>query len=754
MNLPTVHKKKALLVTLMALALVLMYLHSVSTAFRQSTVWNGPYLSAAANLSWPLAFNIDNGEIQIFNALDDTWDEDRYRFGKSATLTHYQYNDLGYVYLIWVAKKSFPFAGDQQAIILLQALVHLLLCGLLLYDAHFSKSWRVLFFVLYAINPLILKYVVFNHYYFWQSVPSLLLLVVAHRRVQPALLWTGLVLWPWALLARTTGLLAAPLIVYFLYRHYGYRLTLLAVVYCLVVGVVFFKPSEKNIWHTAYIGTGAYQNPYGIKLSDEEGFALYQKAYGQPLSGATGGNVYQPEVYQQYKALSKSTFLSQLGESPWLYLKNAIANTLGAFSLGYLTGRPDWMNYVLALTGLGIVVFFVKLGLWVPLIGVALLSLSYTLYYPPIPAYTFGSYALLAGGLATGIGKLRNRARGRILYLSFNDGSDMRINKEIRTLSRLAPVDMVALGTDATQCYAAAASNRLHYIHGSRKTPGTLLRYILKSASLLTTGNFQSVHIINEPQLLLLWPFLWFQKQVVLDIFDSLFLRKNRPGNQWAWIKRIVYAPVDRVLVTDENRLGLLPDFLKARAFIVPNYPYRLAALPARQRAPHLTLMYFGWLGELRGTETVRELLDADPTLRVIMAGWLADEPSRLLTQHPRVEWLGVLPQAEATHLAAQRADYILCVYAPINDNNINASPNKIYDAIQTGTPVIINAEVKVSGFVDQHGIGYVLPQYRPAHYKAMARELFQKRTSYTYDKALQEEYTWERVEDILLSAH
>lgn len=330
----------------------------------------------------------------------------------------------------------------------------------------------------------------------------------------------------------------------------------------------------------------------------------------------------------------------------------------------------------------------------------------------------------------------------------------MRINKELRTLGRVASVELVALGPDRTQCYAATLVHTLHFIEGERSSKSTLLRYFLRCISLLVRRQYHSVHIINEPQLIALWLFAWFQKRVVLDLFDSIFLRKNKPGNQWLWIKKATYAPVSEIIVTDENRVNLLPDFLKKEAHVLPNYPNQVGDLPSKKRSPYLTIMYYGWLGELRGTRTIRELLAANPDLRVLMAGWVADAPSRALTLHPRVEWLGVLPQAEALRVVAERADYILCVYAPVNDNNINASPNKIYDAMLTRTPVIMNAEVKVSAFVKDLQLGYVMPGYACTDFALLAGELIKHRDAYIFDPMLCQSYTWEKVEDVLIKAH
>ena len=744
---------KIYLTVCIALALLLMHLYNVSTSFRQSTVWTGPYLSAAANLSWPLSFKIDVEEIKHFNVLDDTKTEDQYQFHPSAKLVPYTYNDLGYVYLIWLAKKLFFFLGDQHAIMFLQALVHLILC-MLLTDRAVPKVWRVGYFLLYTINPLVLRYVVFNHYYFWQSIPSLLVVFLSLRGTKPTFLYLALFLLPWTSLARTTTILVLPVILFLLYRYYNPRLMLAAIGYFALVWMFFYKPTQKNIWHTAYIGTGAYHNPYGIALNDNDGFELYTKTFGSKLSASTGGNVYEPKIYAQYKTLTKNTFLTQFYDVPALYLKNAFVNFLGAYSLGYLAGKPDWMNYLLSLSGLGVILLFIRYRQWEFLMSIGLLSFAFTPYYPPVPAYMYANYALIAGGIATCFMKFRANERKEILYLSFNDGSDMRINKELRTLSQLASVTLMAIGTDNSQCYATPFAHTLHFVNGSRKSVATLIRYFSRSAYLLLTKSYHSVHIINEPQLIVLWPFLWVQKNVVLDIFDSLFLRRNLPKNRAYWLKKLVYAPVNRAIVTDENRLELLPDFLQEKSVVVPNYPYELQVLPQKERSTNLTLMYYGWLGELRGTETVRHLLAADPGLHVIMAGWLADEPSHALTRHPRVEWLGVLPQAEAMHIAAVKADYIMCVYAPSNDNNINASPNKIFDAIQTQTPVIINAEVKVSEFVKANQMGYILNQYSPSDYASLARTLYLQRESYEFSASLRKKYSWENAELALLTAH
>lgn len=342
----------------------------------------------------------------------------------------------------------------------------------------------------------------------------------------------------------------------------------------------------------------------------------------------------------------------------------------------------------------------------------------------------------------------------KLLYISLNDGSDMRINKEVKTLATRFEVDFVGVAQNEDNAFVRPFVHEMALVAGERRQLKTLLKFVVLVARKILTQRYHSVHVINEQPLLLLYPFLFFQKHVVLDLFDSLFLMKNKGGNQLAWLKKIVYAPAHVLIVTDENRRTLLPDGLQRAAVVVQNYPYKLGNTPPKKRDNHLTIMYFGWLGTTRGTHTIEQLLLADATVRVLMAGWCGDAASENLAKHPNATWLGVLPQKEAMQVAAQRADYIMCVYAPVEQNNINASPNKIYDAIQTRTPVIMNPEVRVHSFVKQHHLGYVMDQYEATDYKKMAADLLSQRQNYRFDDQLVGAFTWENVEKQLIDAH
>jgi len=343
----------------------------------------------------------------------------------------------------------------------------------------------------------------------------------------------------------------------------------------------------------------------------------------------------------------------------------------------------------------------------------------------------------------------------KVLFVSSNDGSDMRINKEVRTLSRQFEIFYLGVGLYSDKNYCSGYCKEFILIDGKRNHPVTIMYQFYRFIQLILTRKVDSIHIINEQLMVFFYPFL-FSHHVVLDLFDSIFLRIGKLNNRWELIKRIVYLPVNAIVVTDKNRRTLLPDFIKSRSFVLPNYPNFVNLNPAstsNNNNHKIRIFYGGSLSVKRGTNIIKDLVDLYPgKVQVYMAGWLADEETVQLAKHSSVQNLGVIKQQEAQKIAAQ-CDFILCLYMPDNKNNINASPNKIWDAIHCNTPVIINKEVLAVSIVRTLNLGVVIDSF-----DIKAKELYailkSGRGKFSFEEGLKEQYSWERVETVLLEAH
>ncbi|MFN4144724.1 MAG: hypothetical protein ACK4GN_02790 [Runella sp.] len=340
-----------------------------------------------------------------------------------------------------------------------------------------------------------------------------------------------------------------------------------------------------------------------------------------------------------------------------------------------------------------------------------------------------------------------------LFYVCINNGSDTRINKEIKSLSPHFDIVYLGIGQDDTQAFAKPFCKEWHLVRGHHKSVFTFLKYILKFWQLYFTRRFERVHVINEQLLLIFFPLLWLsRKRLTADIFDSIFLRT---GNRWVQsLQKAVYRLPQRIIVTDDNRKTLVPPAFQSKIVVVENYPYTFdERLPKLSKDDELLILYSGSLGVTRGTALLEKMVVMSPKVTVWMVGWVYDEPTRQLSQHPQVKFWGVKSQQQTMQLASQ-CDYILSVYEPINQNNLNASPNKIYDAIQAHTPVIINAEIKVAQFVEEQNIGYVLPNYYVSDVSPLIEILTTQKKAFVFDESLSTRYTWEAVEHKLLQAH
>ncbi|MCK0132258.1 hypothetical protein MWU59_12170 [Flavobacteriaceae bacterium F08102] len=345
-----------------------------------------------------------------------------------------------------------------------------------------------------------------------------------------------------------------------------------------------------------------------------------------------------------------------------------------------------------------------------------------------------------------------------ILYISTNDGSDTRINKEIKTLAPYASILFVGIGEVSEKSFIKEHCEVFKLIPGNGRSLKSRIKHLFITLWFLVKYRINSIHVINEQTYIFFYPFI-FHKYIVLDLFDSIFLSYNKSGNDLAWFKRIVYAPVNKVIVTDHNRKKLLPDFLinSKRVVVLENYPNQIQTLPTKdisRNSDDIVILYSGTLMKIRGSETLLNLVNAYPNFKILAAGWVKDDISRELLAHPKVTYLGIIKQEELLKITSKKCDYIYSFYEPISVQNINASPNKIYDGIMCKTPIIINKEVVLSSEIDKLNIGVVVDSYYNVNLDKLTRELVNKRNTFTFTEELIQQHCWNFIEHRLLLAH
>lgn len=130
-------------------------------------------------------------------------------------------------------------------------------------------------------------------------------------------------------------------------------------------------------------------------------------------------------------------------------------------------------------------------------------------------------------------------------------------------------------------------------------------------------------------------------------------------------------------------------------------------------RPAPIRIGFFGYLSPWRGAEMLVEIAARlNGQVELYVAGALRNLGDGPLTEQiyrqSNIRYLGWLGRPEA--LAAMRdVDLVALLYDPCLAVNRLAAPNKFYEAMMVGTPVIINRGVCLTGLVERERLGLVI---------------------------------------------
>jgi glycosyltransferase involved in cell wall biosynthesis len=307
----------------------------------------------------------------------------------------------------------------------------------------------------------------------------------------------------------------------------------------------------------------------------------------------------------------------------------------------------------------------------------------------------------------------------RIALIHGNDGSDVRAGKTCRSLARLGH-DVHFIGWDRrphSRKELDLGPTAMHVMeratpHGRGTVPGQLafIAHIVRSLKQIRP---EVVCAVNEELAFSVLPFKGLlYDRLVCDVYDSLGPRVAASR----WHKRLPLGLVhklglrgpDRLIATDETRRAMLGRYAH-KAIVVENVPEDPGEeLALRLPEGPVRIWAGGSLEEIKGLRKLLEAIEPLAGVRIVSAGWPFDEfAAEVFVKHPRVDFLGIVTARRALELAAS-CDAVFSYYAPINVYMVNASPNKVYDAMAVGRPVLINREVRLSDWVAQEGVGEV----------------------------------------------
>jgi glycosyltransferase involved in cell wall biosynthesis len=250
-----------------------------------------------------------------------------------------------------------------------------------------------------------------------------------------------------------------------------------------------------------------------------------------------------------------------------------------------------------------------------------------------------------------------------------------------------------------------------------------------------------------------------FKKKVVFDVFDRYF--GYVPANIRGLAKLVksfedfMSMKSDLLITVSEKVLNTFNKRPKQH-LIIANYPQDFPNLKKRIEDNVLTLIYAGDIRRDLGLEIITDIIKDIDRVELMVVGKILDKS--LLAQiqmFQNVKYKGVLEHRDALDLEAS-SDAMVVLYGPKFAPNLLSSPNKIFEAMMCGHPVITNMEAEV---VEEVCSGIIVDynntcQIREAIVSLRDNPALIKELGENGRRSFLEKYNWNRMEDKLLSVY
>lgn len=196
----------------------------------------------------------------------------------------------------------------------------------------------------------------------------------------------------------------------------------------------------------------------------------------------------------------------------------------------------------------------------------------------------------------------------------------------------------------------------------------------------------------------LLYRLLMRKAKVIFDVFDSyaLLVRPTSKilSKMFMCLELLAASRSDAFVTVSNKQLAIFEAAKLKRIEIIMNVPLvmpRLKILEQGTKQKKFRIVYAGSISEDRGLVQLSEATKDIDDLELIIAGIVINRNTLVkIKQFSHIHYVGQLKYEQALQLQAS-ADLILALYDPNVAINRIAMPNKVFEAMMLGVPIITN---------------------------------------------------------------
>ncbi len=308
--------------------------------------------------------------------------------------------------------------------------------------------------------------------------------------------------------------------------------------------------------------------------------------------------------------------------------------------------------------------------------------------------------------------------------------------------------------------------SKIKHGHGIKNTFG-ILSYIYNSCKILKSlkNKIDIIYSIDLPMTIASFIFFVLAKKNyvyhIADKFSNAYKVPTFLKPLFNFLDFFLMKYAKAIVIADDRRITEIPQNFQSKTVVIYNSPVDVCTNLGNvfteevyekvflQNNQGLKIAYFGILSEDRFIRELITVVNEFPDLELHIGGFgpLEKDVLEASKRCKRVIFYGKLTYPDVLKYTAQ-CDLLVAIYDPKIPNNRKASPNKLYEAMMLGKPIIVGKEMGLQDIVEGERIGlavdYDLDSFREAisilrNNKTIMLE-FSKNTRRLYET----KYSWE----------
>lgn len=224
-------------------------------------------------------------------------------------------------------------------------------------------------------------------------------------------------------------------------------------------------------------------------------------------------------------------------------------------------------------------------------------------------------------------------------------------------------------------------------------------------------------------------------KKMVFDVFDWMSVNNSNTllGRLLSKTENYVFKNSDYTIICEKHRLSQVHETARRESYVLPNIPdieftveQNLTDKLCIQHENYKTVLtYVGVFDLNRGLEEILEVVsqNKDICLNIAGFGFLNEKVKTYANKFENIIYWGKVDYNKGLNLL-KNADLIVAFYYLTNPVHKYAAPNKYYESLFLGKPLITNDGTLVSKNVLENNTGFVINEGSKALFEFLTKPL------------------------------